>query len=65
MVELKDMFKDVLQESLKAEMDESLGYIKADNEENENSNIRNRCSKKSIKTELEQVNIDILRDNDG
>lgn len=65
LVGLKDMFKDVLQEALEAEMDESLGYTKSDNGEKETSNRRNGYSKKTIKTELGPVNIDIPRDRDG
>ena len=62
---LKDMFKDVLQEALEAEMDEALGYQKSDPLEKETTNRRNGYSKKTLKTELGPVQIDIPRDRNG
>lgn len=62
---LKGMFRDVLQESLEAEMDESLGYGKYDTEEKSCENSRNGYSKKTIKTELGAVAINIPRDRNG
>ena len=47
---LKEMFRDVLQEALEAEMDESLGYGKYDGTNKNNDNSRNGHSKKTIKT---------------
>ncbi|WP_201786627.1 transposase, partial [Clostridium tepidiprofundi] len=49
---LKEMFKDVLQEALEAEMDEALGYGKYDISEKTKDNSRNGYSKKTIKSEL-------------
>ena len=62
---LKDMFKDVLQEALEAEMDEALGYQKSDPTEKGTTNRRNGYSKKTVKTELGPVQINIPRDRDG
>jgi putative transposase len=62
---LKEMFRDVLQESLEAEMDEALGYGKYDSIEKINDNSRNGYSKKTVKTELGPVQIDIPRDRKG
>jgi len=62
---LKEMFRDVLQESLEAEMDEALGYGKYDNMEKINDNSRNGYSKKTVKTELGPIQIDIPRDRKG
>jgi putative transposase len=62
---LKEMFRDVLQESLEAEMDEALGYGKYDSIEKVNDNSRNGYSKKTVKTELGPVQIDIPRDRKG
>ena len=62
---LKEMFRDVLQESLEAEMDEALGYGKYDNIEKTNANSRNGYSKKTVKTELGPIQIDIPRDRKG
>ena len=62
---LKDMFKDVLQESLEAEMDEALGYEKYDSISKSIDNSRNGYSKKTVKTELGPVEINIPRDRNG
>jgi transposase-like protein len=62
---LKEMFKDVLQESLEAEMDEALGYGKYDNISKDSDNSRNGYSKKTIKTELGPVELSIPRDRNG
>lgn len=62
---LKEMFRDVLQESLEAEMDEALGYGKYDSIEKTNDNSRNGYSKKTVKTELGPIQIDIPRDRKG
>ena len=65
MVGLKEMFRDVLQESLEAEMDEALGYGKYNNMDKNNDNSRNGYSKKTVKTELGPVQINIPRDRNG
>ena len=62
---LKDMFRDVLQESLEAEMDEALGYGKYDSSSKSVDNSRNGYSKKTVKTELGPVEINIPRDRNG
>lgn len=59
---LKEMFRDVLQEALEAEMDEALGYGKYDATNKNNDNSRNGHSKKTIKTELGPVELSIPRD---
>lgn len=65
LVGLKEMFRDVLQESLEAEMDETLGYGKYNNMDKNNDNSRNGYSKKTVKTELGPVQINIPRDRNG
>lgn len=62
---LKDMFREVLQESLEAEMDEALGYGKYDYTEKSTDNSRNGYSKKIVKTELGPVEINVPRDRNG
>ncbi|QGU93888.1 IS256 family transposase [Clostridium bovifaecis] len=62
---LKEMFRDVLQEALEAEMDEALGYGKYNTEEKAIDNSRNGYSKKTVKTELGPVEINIPRDRNG
>ena len=59
------MFRDILQESLEAEMDEALGYGKYNTMDKNNDNSRNGYSKKTVKTELSPVQINIPRDRNG
>jgi transposase-like protein len=74
MTAIKDMFKDVLQEVMEAELDTQLGYDKqerrttesANNDENTVSkNYRNGYSKKTVKTQLGEVEINVPRDRKG
>lgn len=62
---MKEMFKEVLQEALEAEMDTQLGYDKYEVNEKQTSNSRNGYSKKTIKTELGAVELNIPRDRNG
>lgn len=62
---MKEMFREVLQEALEAEMDTQLGYDKYDISEKETSNSRNGYSKKTIKSELGPVTLSIPRDRNG
>lgn len=60
---LKDLFKDVLQEALAAELDDMLGYEK--NLTNQCDNSGNGYSKKTIKSELGPITLNIPRDRNG
>ena len=62
---MKQMFKDVLQETLEAEIDTQLGYDKYDVSEKQTENSRNGYSKKTIKSELGTVELNIPRDRNG
>jgi len=62
---MKEMFRDVLQEVLEAEMDAHLGYDKNDLSEKGTTNRRNGYSNKTIKSELGSVKIDVPRDRNG
>ncbi|UZQ49891.1 IS256 family transposase [Clostridium kluyveri] len=62
---MKEMFKDVLQEALEAEMDTQLGYDKYNVTEKQTTNSRNGYSKKTIKSELGPVELNIPRDRSG
>ena len=62
---LKYIFRDVFQESLEAEMDEALCYGKYDFSSKSVDNSRNGYSKKTVKTELGPVEINIPRDRNG
>lgn len=62
---LKEMFRDVLQDSLEVEFDEQMGYDKYDVSSKPTSNSRNGYSKKTVKSELGNVELNIPRDRNG
>lgn len=67
---IKDMFKDVLQEIMEAELEAELGYEKQERRSEDvkstvSKNYRNGYSKKTIKTQLGEVEIAIPRDRNG
>ena len=62
---LKDMFKDTLQEMLNAELDNELGYSKYNYREKETDNSRNGYSKKTVRSTLGDIELDIPRDRKG
>lgn len=63
---MKGMFADVLEQALQAEMDQHLGYDKAERREsNENKNYRNGTVTRTMKTQLGEVEIDVPRDRNA
>jgi transposase-like protein len=62
---MKEMFREVLQEALEAEIDTKLGYDKYDVNEKNTENSRNGYSKKTIKSELGPVELNVPRDRKG
>lgn len=62
---LKDIFKDVIQELLEAELDAKLGYSKNDIESKGTDNSRNGYSPKTLKSEFGEVQIQVPRDRKG
>lgn len=67
---MKAMFGDVLQQVMEAELDAKLGYEKSQRTENEDEsglskNYRNGHSKKTVKTQLGEVTINVPRDRNG
>ena len=62
---LKDSFKDILQESMEAEMDASLGYEKNQKGDVPTSNKRNGHSPKTLKSQYGEFQIDAPRDREG
>lgn len=67
---MKDLFRDALRQVMEGELEESLGYEKSDRmsevEENGLSkNYRNGYSKKTVKTQLGEVDVKIPRDRNG
>jgi|GEM_PF-541984 len=67
---MKAMFGDVLQQVMEAELDTKLGYEKSERTSNEDEsglskNYRNGHSKKTVKTQLGEVTINVPRDRNG
>lgn len=59
---MKEMFRQVLQGGLSAELDEELGYTRYDYRNKETENSRNGFSKKTMHTSLGDMELDIPRD---
>ena len=62
---LKDIFRDLIQEILEAEIEITLGYANNDNKNKETENSRNGYSPKKLKSEFGEVQIQIPRDRNG
>ncbi len=61
---LKDLFKDLLQSFLEAEIEESLGYEKYDIKNKQTTNSQNGYSQKTVKTKFGEMELDIPRDRE-
>ncbi len=61
---LKDLFKDLLQSFLEAEIEESLGYEKYDIKNKQTTNSQNDYSQKTVKTKFGEMELDIPRDRE-
>lgn len=59
------MFKDVIQEMLEKELALELGYEKGDSQNKNTDNRRNGSSKKTVKSQFGDIELDIQRDRDG
>ena len=67
---MKELFSDVLQTVMEAELEEKLGYEKSERlsdkaENGMTKNYRNWYSKKTVKTQLGEVDVKIPRDRNG
>lgn len=67
---MKEMFRDALQQVMESELDVELGYEKSErmsDSENDNlsKNYRNGYSKKTVKTQLGEVEVKVPRDRNG
>lgn len=62
---LKDLFAETIQEMLEAEMESSLGYAKHDMKSKRTTNSRNGYSKKTVRSEYGEVDIQVPRDREG
>ena len=70
MTATKDMFKDILQEVMECELADELGYEKSermssDECANKSKNYRNGYSKKTVKTQMGELEIKVPRDRNG
>ena len=70
MAAMKEMFRDALQQVMESELDMELGYEKSERvSENDNAdlskNYRNGYSKKTVKTQLGEIDVKIPRDRNG
>lgn len=59
------LFKEGVQQMLKGEMEEHLGYSKYQKKDKDHSNTRNGSSKKTIKTSRGPLQIDVPRDREA
>lgn len=62
---LKDLFAETIQEMLEAEIETSLGYAKHDMKNKRTTNSRNGYSKKTVRSEYGDVDIQVPRDREG
>jgi len=65
---MKEMFRDVIEQVMEVEMDDELGRERcqrSDEPEGEAKNYRNGYSKKTVKTQLGEVEIKVPRDRQG
>ena len=67
---MKELFSDVLQQVMEAELEEKLGYEKSERvsekgEDGSHKNYRNGYSKKTVKTQLGEIDVKIPRDRNG
>lgn len=67
---IKEMFQEVLQQVLESELEAKLGYGKSErmpeiSEKEASKNYRNGYSKKTIKTQLGEIEVKIPRDRKG
>ncbi len=67
---MKEMFRDVLQQVMESDLDTALGYersqrVSDSGVENKPRNYRNGYSKKTVKTQLGAVDMNVPRDRNG
>ena len=62
---LKDMFAEVLQEALEAELETELGYPKNGTVPSGSFNRRNGHTKKTVRSERGEIELTVPRDRDG
>ena len=66
MTAMKEMFRDVVQTAMEVELDEELGRERCQRAETSGApNYRNGYTKKTVKTQLGEVDIRVPRDRNG
>ena len=67
MTAMKEMFRDVVQTVMEVELDEELGRERCQRAEGSNTapNYRNGYTRKTVKTQLGEVDIRVPRDRNG
>lgn len=62
---IKEMFADILEEVLQCEIEEQLGYEKHERRSDGPTNYRNGSTKRTLKTQFGEVEINVPRDRNG
>lgn len=62
---LKDLFADTMEDMLKAELDEELGYAKNSQQPKTTGNRRNGSYPKTVQSNIGEIEVNIPRDRDG
>jgi putative transposase len=62
---LKDLMGSTIQRMLNSELDDELGYEKYDTQNKDTDNSRNGYSKKTVRSEYGEIQLDIPRDRNG
>lgn len=62
---LRDMFADTLEDMLKAELDEHLGYEKHDQRPKDTANRRNGATGKTVRAQTGELHLSVPRDREG
>lgn len=62
---IKELFADTIQEMLEAELETELGYAKHDSKNKRTTNSRNGYSKKTVRSEYGDIDIQVPRDREG
>jgi transposase-like protein len=62
---IKEIMKQVVESSLEGELDEELGYTRYDYRNKETENSRNGFSKKTVHTDMGDMEISVPRDRNG
>ena len=62
---LKDLFADTMEDMLKAELNEELGYAKSSQQQKTTGNRRNGSYPKTVQSNIGEIEINIPRDRAG